>query len=575
MMKLIPFFLCASVCLATDAPRVVGVPPADAGRGFIRVSPTEIRHYAGRSGVKGYIVSQDNGETWKNVNTHPAKARWEAGAFAWLPVQKKFIRVDPIKSTIFLADSIDGPWEVTTTSGKLIPESELKASGEKLFIPEGIRRSPMAVNKGKRILFPSHDATNGTYIYFSDDNGQSWKKSKDTIKTPLFEVKPPHQGVRWGNNGVEASIVELKDGRLWALVRTSLDEHWQSFSKDFGDTWSKPEPSRFYGTLTMPTIGRLDDGRLIALWTNQAALAELPHGRPARSEDVFTNRDSQHIALSKDDGKTWYGFREIYLNPFRNDGDYATKGGSDIGSHQSEFIDLGKGKVLVALGQHPIQRKMLIVDLDWVAETERSCDFSNGLEDWMTHSFIPIYKGHCAYNRKQTASIEQVDGKPAMHIKFVDDAELTNTDEKSQADYRAGGGTWNFPNAERGKLDIQLNFPEGSEGVHLSLADRQFNGCDVHAPEQSIFSVKLGTGKDSAIKGLKPGKTYTITLQWNGVKKGSACKVLVNGKEAATLRAQNDSPNGLSYVHLISAATAPDAGVYCLGTKMQASKPKK
>ncbi|MFM7181964.1 MAG: hypothetical protein ACKO2G_10940, partial [Verrucomicrobiales bacterium] len=47
------------------APRVVGTPPADAGRGLVRVNATEIRHYDGDRKQPGFLVSRDNGETWK------------------------------------------------------------------------------------------------------------------------------------------------------------------------------------------------------------------------------------------------------------------------------------------------------------------------------------------------------------------------------------------------------------------------------------------------------------------------------------------------------------------------------
>lgn len=49
-------------------PQVVGVPPADAGRGLVRASETEIRHYSGGEGYDGrkILVSHDNGRTWQD-----------------------------------------------------------------------------------------------------------------------------------------------------------------------------------------------------------------------------------------------------------------------------------------------------------------------------------------------------------------------------------------------------------------------------------------------------------------------------------------------------------------------------
>ena len=58
-------------CLAThapaaDPPRIVAVPPVDAGRGLVRVSETEIRHYPGKGGTH-FLRSTDNGETWQTI----------------------------------------------------------------------------------------------------------------------------------------------------------------------------------------------------------------------------------------------------------------------------------------------------------------------------------------------------------------------------------------------------------------------------------------------------------------------------------------------------------------------------
>ena len=46
-------------------PEVVATPPADAGRGLIRVDSREIRHYSGTRKGPDYLVSRDNGKTWE------------------------------------------------------------------------------------------------------------------------------------------------------------------------------------------------------------------------------------------------------------------------------------------------------------------------------------------------------------------------------------------------------------------------------------------------------------------------------------------------------------------------------
>ena len=71
--------------------------------------------------------------------------------------------------------------------------------------------------------------------------------------------------------------MELGDGRLWMLMRTSEDNHDEAFSDDGGETWTKPRPSRFYGTLAMPTLLRLHDRRILLLRSSTTSLPELDH----------------------------------------------------------------------------------------------------------------------------------------------------------------------------------------------------------------------------------------------------------------------------------------------------------
>lgn len=103
-----------------------------------------------------------------------------------------------------------------------------------------------------------------------------------TFKPPVIVGVPPADAGRglirvseteirhYGGRGAktylvssEPSIIELRDGRLWRLIRCAQDNHYESFSEDDGQTWTKPVPSPFYGTITMPDIGRLRDGRII------------------------------------------------------------------------------------------------------------------------------------------------------------------------------------------------------------------------------------------------------------------------------------------------------------------------
>ena len=71
-------------------------------------------------------------------------------------------------------------------------------------------------------------------------------------------------------------------------------------------------------------------------------------------EDVFTNRDANCVAVSEDDGKSWFGFRELNLNSLRNTCDFRSSGsnasGRDKSVHQFQALELPMHKVLVQVG---------------------------------------------------------------------------------------------------------------------------------------------------------------------------------------------------------------------------------
>ena len=559
------FAACTLPAGGFPAPRVVGAPPADAGRGLIRVNATEIRHYDGDRKHPGFLVSRDNGETWKYEKTGPdyppnyGGMAKEAPSIVRNPKTGEFLRVQPIKDHVFLSrGGLDGKWVAVTKDGRA--SETWRESREDLLAIPGIMRTPVFIDGGKRVVLPAHG--NGTTMWLSDDGGLQWRPSKTVIKSPPHAVGGVHRGLRWQNIGVEATVVELKNGNLWALLRTSQDFHYESFSGDRGETWSEGKPSRFAATLTMPTLGRLPDGRLLILWTNQSALPELPTAT-GKGEDAFTNRDTIHAAISADEGKTWQGFREVGLDEHRCRADYATWGGpQDRGNHQAEFVPLDANRVLIAYGQHANHRRLVIMDTRWLLENQRTGDFSKGADDWLHHTFLPVPRGHCSYNRKPAASVIPHATKPGgrvLDVRFLDDPELVNAE--SGVDYRSGGAAWNFPASPSGRAIVRFRLPEGSAGAHLSLMDRLFNACDRSAPEAAVFTTLLAPGANLGSAALKSGRDHRLLLEWSGTAAGSSCRLTLDGKPAGTLALKNPAPNGLSYLHFIAAGDSPSPGI--------------
>jgi hypothetical protein len=552
-------------------PQVVGVPPADAGRGLVRASETEIRHYSGGEGYDGrkILVSHDNGRTWQDSlasSSYPPNfggIEIESPSIVPNPVTEEYIRVQPIDGYVFISNGgLDGEWAAVTKDGQLDYDWE-HADKENYLTLGGIMRRPTFVNNGQRILIPSHEMREGTVVHISDDGGLTWRTSQDIISAPPHEKDEIHQGVRWRNSGVEGSIVELRDGRLWILVRTSQDQLYEAFSSDFGETWTEAQPSRFFGTLTMPTIGRLKDGRLLALWTNTMPLPEHKGTQDDMWEDVFTNRDSHHAAISDDDGRTWTGFREIILDEHRNRSDYAVfEGAGDRGKQQSELVQLDEHRVLVSVGQHKEHRRLMVMDTRWLYQTERSERFENGLENWTIHSYIPEVEGHVSYNRKPSAQLVEHADKPghkALQVRRVRDAELINIE--NDLNYEKGGATWNFPNGKTGQVDIRFMLNEDSGGTQISLTDRLFNAVDETTAHYAVYTLNVAPGKKLGKHELEANRWYTLSIHWKGVKKNSTAKVLLDGKRVEKIDISNVSPNGVSYLHFISTSQKEDEGI--------------
>jgi predicted neuraminidase len=110
-------------------------------------------------------------------------------------------------------------------------------------------------------------------VGISTDRGRSW-----TLRGAL--TAPP-----WA---LENMLVELRDGRLWMLIRTGSGFLWQSHSADGGNTWTVATASAIANPGSRFFIRRLASGRLLLV-----------------NHYKFTGRSHLTAQLSTDDGNTW------------------------------------------------------------------------------------------------------------------------------------------------------------------------------------------------------------------------------------------------------------------------------
>ncbi|HBP38596.1 MAG TPA: exo-alpha-sialidase [Clostridiales bacterium] len=546
-------------------PRVVGVPPVDTWRDLCVAPDGEIRYYGflNGSGEDGqgqmiYLASRDCGLSWQTFYVDNPDV---LGSSVKSPFSGKYLR---LKNAADSAGVIR-TWALVSEDGPAAvhPDRYLAADEEIREL-----RLPIPLCSRKRWLCAGQTRTAEGMLHpvvlRSDDDGITWAATH-LLPAPKHEIAWPHQGRRWQNPACEATLTELGDGTIMALARTSQDFHYLYYSHDGGESWTDPVPSRFHGTLTMPTLFRLSDGRLLLFWCNTQPLPELDHNRQwppmlpweisgEGGEDVFTNRDANHAAISEDDGQTWIGFREIFLNLIRNDSDFRSKSPGYLDSldksvHQFQALELPFGKVLLSFGQHHEARKMVIFDPQWLYETEQLENFRFGLGHLSTQVYLKSnsgnfrgFTGHCSWNRTHgavlvpdpTGNFEEV-----LQIARIHDPRLFS---------EVQGAVWNFPASNRGELKIKLRID--GEGVRVSVTDRWFNPCDPVVGQLAQLSFAITREM------LIPSEWSLVRFRWDLAVQQA--EIVINDMPVQQLAITAAAPNGFSYLHLQSLAENED-----------------
>lgn len=157
-------------------------------------------------------------------------------------------------------------------------------------------------------LEPFLAATMLIFFYFSDDGGRTWFESR----TSIYHCLPDGSGLQ------EPGIIELRDGTLWCWARTGpIGEpangvrQWQSFSKDGGQVWSRPEPSQFVSPCSPMQVKRIPStGHLLAVWNDHSGRFKVRKPTP-----ISWARTPLVSAISKNEGKTWGHFKLLEKAP--------------------------------------------------------------------------------------------------------------------------------------------------------------------------------------------------------------------------------------------------------------------
>lgn len=400
-------------------------------------------------------------------------------------------------------------------NGSLMEYQELSTG--RLLVPHGslIPHSRAAPPTGR------HE----TVIQYSDDGGKSWKLSESRL------IAPCYPGFNGSNEGAcEPSFEELKDGPIWMMMRTTAGFLYESFSSDGGTTWSPARASRFNTSTGPPNIMRHSNGWLVVCWNN----CEMP--ARAEGEGVYGGRDALHIAVSDDEGKTWRGFREIYLDHRRNDN--PAKNG-DRGTAYPLGACTSDGHIVVLAGQGKGGRNPILIDPEWIVETTASTDFTEGLKQWSTYTHHGPARRWWRARAAGAALIDHPDDKTrkCLHV-------------RKQPELPADGATWNFPNGWKGSLEARIKVPSGSQGSSIALNDRMFDPTNDFGEELAVFRVSLSD------LNLTPDQWHTLRFDWD--LSNRLCSFKIDDQQPVELPVRHPTINGLSYVRFRSTAKEMD-----------------
>ncbi|MFN0172823.1 MAG: exo-alpha-sialidase [Bryobacteraceae bacterium] len=353
---------------------------------------------------------------------------------------------------------------------------------------------------------------NSTLVY-SDDHGETFHLSP----TPL-SIEVPDIVSAYG--AVEPVAIELKDGRVWNLIRGQTGRFYESFSTD-GAHWTEPQPNAILNSDSPAGLARTDDGKLVLVWNN---CLRYPY--------AYGGRQVLHAAISEDEGKTWTGYREVLKDPKRHE---PPPTGGDFGTAYPFPTTVFDGEVIIRSGQGKGRNALVALDPKWLYETTHRSDFATDLEDWTY------------FGSKGVARIPHPD-KPGRHVMQI---------AKSSAAWPAGA-VWNFPNGLSGTLTLKFQLRSGFRGANLALADHYSVPWDKEDHFYSLWNLPIDS--QSRLLGSEPvalDRWHTLEVTWSVPSRTG--RVSLDGKRIATLPLRRET-TGANYFRIRSTTVEPDPG---------------
>ncbi|MGV8136691.1 MAG: exo-alpha-sialidase [Mangrovibacterium sp.] len=169
----------------------------------------------------------------------------------------------------------------------------------------GMNRAFIETNDGHLVfstmIMRNNPGRHCVLTYVSADDGVTWKAS-NVLDNPTSAGD--HSGL------TEAALTELKDGRLWLLIRTNWDYFYESFSSDHGLTWDGYKKTPIDASASPGDLQRLQSGRIVLVWNRlyhegETSIDRLGGDNNLSEVAASWQRNELSVMYTDDEGKTW------------------------------------------------------------------------------------------------------------------------------------------------------------------------------------------------------------------------------------------------------------------------------
>lgn len=190
-----------------------------------------------------------------------------------------------------------------------------------------------------RVILPV-SRKGGSAVLWSDDDGRTWKSSNQT------------------REGLEPTVVALKDGRLLMMMRMNKGQIGKAYSSDRGQSWGDVLPTGIPSPASMCTLTRLQNGDLMLIFN------------PVRNPDEIQGPWPRHrlaTMISRDEGLKWSNLRLL---------DGGDQYADVLKITMASVALIGEDRVIAAWSRSPMQSKehyrnlydyrVRVFNLDWL-----------------------------------------------------------------------------------------------------------------------------------------------------------------------------------------------------------------